>query len=306
MDAVRSRAIAALAAAAAAATLSGCSVLSSTASSNGTGVATQPPGAGISGTVTATPAASGSAAPQTSGERTVLVQDGLRIHSSASLTASVEGTAAWGVTLTVLSYKSNGGPWPGSSAPGGWYDVQGATVSGWVIADPTYTASGVLSAVGFQDKEIDGILFPTGWTYADDPGEVLFRPQSGSDLATLAVRSAASLSALGAAGLTGYSPVSSNSEVVACGYTGTLVQYAASPAPSPQAAADAGGATVTRLADFAQYRVTLSSSFTLDIEINYSAAADYTIFENLLNSIRFPFPECEAGTGSASASPTAG
>ena len=135
------------------------------------------------------------------------------------------------------------------------------------------------------------------------PGGDPLPPPVGSELATLAVRSAASLSALGAAGLTGYSPVSSNSEVVACGYTGTLVQYAASPAPSPQAAADAGGATVTRLADFAQYRVTLSSSFTLDIEINYSAAAEYTVFENVLNSIRYPFPECEAGHRVAEPSP---
>jgi len=37
------------------------------------------------------PAASGRRAPQTSGERTVLVQEGLRIHSSASLSSAVEG-----------------------------------------------------------------------------------------------------------------------------------------------------------------------------------------------------------------------
>jgi hypothetical protein len=135
---------------------------------------------------------------------------------------------------------------------------------------------------------------------------VVFHPQSGSDPATLALRPAASLSALGALGLSGYHAVSSDDEVVACGYTGTLVQYAASPAPSPQPTADAGGATVTRLADFAQFRVTLSSSYALDLELNYSAASDYIVLENVINSIRFPFPDCEAGTGSPSASPTPG
>jgi hypothetical protein len=306
MGAACPRAIAALAAAAAA-TLSGCGLGASPVSTNGTGVATQPPGAGVTGTVTATPGTSASPAPQVNGERTVLVQDGLRIHSSPSLTASVEGAAAWGVTLTVLGYDADGGSWSGSSTPGGWYNVQGATVTGWIVADPTYTAAGVLSSVGFDDKYIDGVLFPTGWSYADDPGEAVFRPQSGSDPATLVIRAAASLSALGAAGLTGYDSVSSNSEVVTCGYTGTLVQYTAGPGASPQPTLDPGGATVTRLADFAQFRVTLSSSYTLDIEINYAASGDYTVFENVLNSIRFPFPECEAGTtGAPSASPSPG
>ena len=116
------------------------------------------------------------------------------------------------------------------------------------------------------------------------------------------LRTAASLSALGATGLTGYNAVSSNAEVAACGYTGTLVQYASSPSATPQPTMDAGGAQVTRLADFAQFRATLSSSFALDIEMNYSTSAEYTVFENVINSIRYAFPDCEAGTGSPSPS----
>jgi hypothetical protein len=287
---------------AAALTLSGCSLFSS-GSPTPSGVATQPPGSGQAGTLspTATPSASGGV--QTSGERTVLVQDGLRIHSADSLSASVLGTAAWGVTLTVLGYDASGGPWPDSSTPGGWYHVEGSTVTGWIVADPTYTAPGVLSSISFQDKQISGILFPIGWTYADDQGEIVFEPQTGTRLPTLVVRTAASLGALGATGLTGYNEVSSNSEVVACGYTGTLVQYAATPSATPEPTMDAGGAQVTRLADFAQFRATLSSSFAIDIEMNYSTSAEYTVFENVLNSIRYPFPDCEAGTGSPSPSP---
>jgi hypothetical protein len=295
----RSRLIAALAAAAAA-TLTACST-SSPASPSASGVATNPPVAGSSGTVTATPAMSGSAAPQTTGERTVLVQDGLRLHSSASLSASVEGTAAWGVTLTVVGYNASGGPWPNSSSPGGWYQVQGSTVTGWVIADPTYTASGVLSSIGFQDKRIDGVLFPSSWTYADNAGEVIFQPQTGTGLPTLVIRAATNLSGLGAAGLTGYPAASTNSEEVACGYTGTLVTYTASTGAAPEPTTDPGGGSVTRLGEFAQFRATLAASYALDIEMNYSTADEYAVFENLLNSIRFPFPDCEASTPTPSA-----
>ncbi|MGA9114940.1 MAG: SH3 domain-containing protein [Candidatus Dormiibacterota bacterium] len=301
MRSLPSRAAGALAVVAAV-TLSGCSLFSS-GSATPTGVATQPPGNGQAGTLSPSATPTGSGAAQTSGERTVLVQDGLRIHSSASLSASVLGTAAWGVTLTVLGYDASGGPWPDSTSPGGWYHVEGTTITGWIIADPTYTASGVLSSISFQDKQIDGILFPIDWTYADDQGEIVFQPQTGTQLPTLVIRTAANLGALGATGLTGYNAVSSNAEVVACGYTGTLVQYAASPSATPEPTMDAGGAQVTRLADFAQFRATLSSSFALDIEINYSTSAEYTVFENVLNSIRYPFPDCEAGTGSPSPSP---
>lgn len=301
MRSLPSRAAGALAVAAALA-LSGCSLFSS-GSPTPSGVATQPPGSGQAGTLSPTATPTGSAGIQTSGERTVLVQDGLRIHSSNSLSASVLGTAAWGVTLTVLGYDASGGPWPDSSTPGGWYHVEGSTVTGWIIADPTYTASGVLSSISFQDKQIGGILFPIDWTYADDQGEIVFEPQTGTQLPTLLIRSAATLNALGALGLTGYNVVSSNAEVVACGYTGTLVQYAASSGAIPAPTMDAGGAQVTRLADFAQFRATLSSSFAIDIEMNYSTAAEYTVFENVLNSIRYPFPDCEAGTGSPSPSP---
>jgi len=303
MPASPSRVVAA-AACAVAALIAGCSLGSTPPSPSRSGVATQPPGPGVTGTVTGTPGPSGSAAPQTSGSRTVLTQEGLRIHTSPSLSTSVAGTAAWGVTLTVLAYDASGGPWPNSSAPAGWFKVQGATVSGWIVADPTYTASGTLNSIAFQDKQIDGVLFPADWTYADDPGEVVFQPQTGSVLPSLVIRMAASLSALGNAGLTGYNPVSSNSEVVACGYTGNLVLYQEAPGATPQATMDAGGASVTRLTDFAQFRATLSSSAAIDIEMNYSTPDEYAVFQNLLNSIRYPFPDCEAGVGTPSPTPT--
>ena len=271
--------------------VSGCSVFAP-ASTSPSAHASTPPHSSSPSPASPTPTASPT--PQTSGTRTVLSQEGLRMHASPSLAATVVGGLSWGVTVTVLSYEPDGGPWPDSTAPGAWYKVEGATTTGWIVADPTLSAPGSLSSISFQDKQIDGLLFPSGWTYADDPGEIVFEPETGTDLPTLVVREAASLSALGPAGLTGYTPVSSNAEEVVCGYTGTEVQYAGPATGSPQTVTDAGGAKVTRLAGFIQFRASLSPTYAIDIEMNYASADQLTVYQNVLNSIRYPFEDCEA------------
>jgi hypothetical protein len=223
---------------------------------------------------------------------------GLNVHQAASLSATVVATLVWGDTVTVLGYTAAGGPWPHSTSPGAWYHVQpqAQAATGWIVADPAYSAPGSLSSVSFADKDVDGVLIPDSWTWADDPGEAVMLPQTGTEVPTLVIRVAAGLNALGPAGLTGYSVVSSNSEVVACGYTGTEVDYQAAAGTTPQPTADAGGAKVTRLGLFVQFRATLSTSppVAVDIEMNYSTPADRTVFETALSSIRFPFPLCEA------------
>jgi uncharacterized protein YgiM (DUF1202 family) len=293
----RLRRAAATAIAASALLLSGCSLLS--ASSSPGGVATNPPGTPITGTVTATPAASGgpsSAAAQSSGTRTVLATLGLNMHSAASLSAHVVGTLAWGDTVNVQAYNGSGGPWPGSTTPGAWYQVQGSTVTGWIVADPTLSAAGTLNSTSFGDKQIDGLLYPADWTYADNPGEILLQPQTGNDRPTIAIRVAGGLSALGATGITGYTPVTSNPKTVVCGYTGSEVEYSAPSGAAAQPTADAGGGQVTRLAHFVQFRATLQSSppVAIDIEMNYASSDQEMVFANILNSIRYPFPLCEA------------
>lgn len=278
--------------------VAGCSVFSSSPSSSpGGGVATNPAGTPITGTLTPTPGSpspSGAASEQTTGVRTVLAVDGLNMHAAPSLTAHVVGTLTWGTTVSVLGYDATGGPWPNSTSPGAWYHVQGATVSGWVVAEPSYTAPGSLSSISFSDKHIDGALYPSTWTYADDTGEIVFQPQQGTDRPTLVVREAATVGALGPAGLSGYTPVSSSSEVVVCGYTGTQIQYQAAAGATPQAVTDAGGAKVTRLAEFVQFRARLSPTVAIDIEMNYSTSADLAVYQTFLDSLRYPFQNCEA------------
>lgn len=257
-----------------------------------TGVVTNPPGTAIPGTATPAPA-SGTAAPQTNGQRTVLAQDGLRIHSGASLSDTVLGTAGWGVSLTVTGYNAAGG---------GFYDVQGATVSGWISADPTLSAGGNLDGVAFQDKSIDGVLYPQGWSFTDDPGEIVFTPASGTDPPTLVIRTGTSLAALGASGVSGYTEVTTDDQVVACGYTGALTEYSAASAATAEPTTDAGGGGVHLLADFAQLRVEVTSSFWLDIEMNYSTPDQLAIISNAYSSIKFPYPACELPAASAGAS----
>ncbi len=284
--------------------LSGCSLLSPASPTSSPGVATNPPGTPISGTLTpsgaGSPGSSPSASAQAGGSRTVLATLGLRMHASPAVSAKTVGTLEWGDTVTVIAYTASGGAWPGSTVPGAWYQVQAATITGWIVADPAYSAAGSLSSGGFSDKDIDGVLYPSNWTYADDPGEIVFQPQTGSDRPTLVIRVAAKLAALGSAGVSGYTSVSSNGFAVVCGYTGTEVQFEAPSGATPEAATDAGGGKVTRLADFVQFRATLSSNVAIDIEMNYSTAAEYSVFQNVLTSIRYPFPLCEAAPSSTS------
>jgi hypothetical protein len=256
------------------------------------GVVTNPPATATPrGTTPAT--ASGTGAPQTSGERTVLAQDGLRIHSGPSLSDSVLGTVSWGVSLAVTGYTAAGG---------GFYGVQGATVSGWITADPTLSASGNLDGVAFSDKSIAGVLYPQGWTFADDPGEIVLTPESGVDLPTLVIKTGTSVAALGALGIPGYAVVSRDDQVVACGYTGAVTEYAAPSGTTPEPTTDPGGGAVDRLPFFVQFRVEVTSQFWLDIEMNYSTEDQLTVFDNAYNSIEFPYPECQQP---ASASPSA-
>ena len=87
---------------------------------------------------TAVPVATPSPTAQLVGtSRTVLSPLGLRIHSVPVLASTnVVGGFSQGRTFTVLGYQSGGG---------GWFHVQGRTLSGWVVADPTLTAEGILT-----------------------------------------------------------------------------------------------------------------------------------------------------------------
>src|SRR5579864_8381940 len=85
-----------------------------------------------------------SATPQLAGStRTVLTQLGLNMHSDPSRSASVVGVLGQGAQVTVLDYTASNG---------GWFKVQGQTVTGWIVADPTLTAAGALTSYSSSDR----------------------------------------------------------------------------------------------------------------------------------------------------------
>ena len=114
---------------------------------------------------TGTPRASAhaSATPQEVGSvRTVLSPLGLNIHGDASRTAQVVGVASQGTLLTVLDHRTT---------DGGWYKVQGQTVIGWIVADPTLSAAGQM--VPYQSSRGFSSLYPADWTFAEEANDTL-------------------------------------------------------------------------------------------------------------------------------------
>jgi len=222
--------------------------------------------------------------------RTVLATLGLNIHSDTSTTAAVVGVAAQGTQLSVLDYKSSNG---------GWYKVQGQSVTGWIVANPALTAQGQFTSYQ-SDARGFAVLYPANWTFAEETTDVLFRPQQGTS--SIVVRTSANTAAFGQSGLPGYASVYENDSLVVCGYTGTLSEYART-SGSAGATPTPGGSSAMPLGLYAQIRLRFDSSHAMEIAYNYQSQGDLDIYTDFYNSITFPYPLCEA-PASPAPSPT--
>lgn len=245
-------------------------------------------------TATPSPKASASATPQEAGsQRTVLSPLGLNVHADASSSSPVVATAAQGVTLTVLDHRSDNG---------GWYKVQGQSTTGWIVADPTLTAPGVFTSYASSDRGFSALI-PNTWTFAEEPADVVFRPQQGDQ--SIVVRTAANSAALGQQGPPGYIAMSSQTQVI-CGYTSLMSFYrqGAATAPSPGTSPSASS-SARHLADYAAIRLVFDPAHTMEIAYNYSSQDQLAVFEDFYNSITFPFPLCQAPAPSPSPAPPA-
>jgi hypothetical protein len=220
--------------------------------------------------------------------RTVLSPLGLRIHSAPVLeSGNVTGGFSQGRSFTVLQYQSGGG---------GWFRVQGQTLGGWIVADPTLTAEGTFNTYA----ESDGVsaLYPDNWGFQNESYGTLFIPQQGTGQSIL-LELANSLASYGAPGLPGYTQ-SSSSPVLVCGYTGTLSFYTkeasytgATPPPLP----------VAREPFYAEIRFKIDSTHAMLIGFNYQNSSQLTVFDALYNSVSFPFPLCEAPAATTTPKP---
>ena len=215
--------------------------------------------------------------PQASGSRTVLSPIGLNVRGAPSPSAPVLGTAAEGVVLTVLGYTDAGG---------GWFKVKGATVTGWISAQPTLSVAG---AFQFYSSSQFAALYPATWAESALPGaasSVVFRPASGAG--DIVVTAAASVSQL-PQGRSGYSR-KSVSQVVACGITAGLVvfqQSGASPSTSPAASVPES------LAYLGEIRFAVDPQDALGL---YADMPDLgpalQIFKEFVASLTFSAPQC--------------
>jgi Bacterial SH3 domain len=241
--------------------------------SSPTGVATNPV---VQGTGTASGSVTPSSAAAASGVRTVLSPLGLNIRAGPAITAARLGTAAQGAVLSVVGRTDQNG---------GWYQVQGQTVSGWITGDPSLTAAGQFQQYQSQARQISA-LYPQTWTFAEDAASVVLHPSDGPQ--TIVVRNGVHTADFGPGGGAGFTG-SGQETVVVCGVTGDLNEYthngalASTPAPG----------TAGPLALLAQIRLRLDSTHALALDFNYGAAADLDVFSAFYNSLTFPFPQCQ-------------
>jgi Bacterial SH3 domain len=206
---------------------------------------------------------------QTSGPRTVLSPIGLHVRAAPSLSARVLGTAGRGTALEVLGHTGQGG---------GWYRVKGATVTGWISANPSLSAAGTFRdyASGLHQFRA---LFPLTWTVVESHASAIFRSRAGTEY--IVVNTAPTVARLGPA-VAGYHQTRTET-MVACGVTGDLVTYTkagtSGTAPSPSY--------------YAQIHLALDRTHALGIEAKFPALSDLQALRDFTNSITFPFPECE-------------
>jgi hypothetical protein len=202
---------------------------------------------------------------QTSGPRTVLSPIGLNLRAQPVRSAHILGTAAQGAVLNVLQHMAQGG---------GWFQVKGATHTGWIIDSRTLSAPGLFRSYASAQFTV---LYPSTWTAsASPPNTVTFRAGTGTE--SIVVRTATTVAQLGS-GRAGYGEVSSQT-VVACGITEDLHTYAATGAPQPASY-------------LAQLRVGLDAHHALGIDANLTDTSQLQVVRDFVNSVTFPAPQCQ-------------
>jgi hypothetical protein len=210
---------------------------------------------------------------QTSGARTVLSPVGINVRAQPDKAAAVLGTAGQGVVLSVLGHTG------GSH---GWFQVKGATVTGWITDDPT------LSAPGEFRSYVSGpfnALYPATWTSTDlSAATAVFRSTTGPDnIVSIATTSVTKLPPA----RPGYGR-SSTQPVVVCGVTSELIVYQYEGATTT---APPGTAPATPY--LAQTRLKLDAHHALGFFATLSGVGpQLEVFRQFLASVTFPFPQC--------------
>ncbi len=217
---------------------------------------------------------------QTSGTRTVLSPIGINLRAQPSTTATILGSAAQGATFTVLGHAA------------GWYNVRGATMTGYITDDPSLSAAGEFTAYSAGGGSFSA-LYPVAWSATTvPPAGVVLRPPSGHD--SIVVTTAATVSQLGQDQL-GYQQDTSSVAVV-CGVTGELVTYtqASGTTPPTTTVALPGGVVAEHF--LVQIDLTLDAQHALGLDANLADLDQMPAVDDVINSLSFPFPQCQGGS----------
>jgi Bacterial SH3 domain len=267
--------------------VAGCSASSKPTVASTTTATTVPTGGSGAGSAPTVPI-------QTSGTRTVLSPIGLNVRAQPSTTATILGSAAQGATLTVLGHTGD--------PPTGWYNVMGATVTGYITDDPTLSAGGKFMAFN-SDQDNFSALYPETWTAVQvPPVTVVFRAPSGGD--SIVMTTAATVNQLPVAG-SGYQQVGSAPSVVVCGITANLITLAQTSGSAPTTApltTEGGGATAQRY--LIQVNLTLDGTHALGMDAALTDLAQLPTVMNVMYSLSFPYPQCLGGAAATSTTVT--
>ena len=167
-------------------------------------------------------------------------------------------------------------------------DVQGRSLGGWIVADPTLTAAGTFNTYA----EADGFtaLYPQNWGFQQETFGTLFVPQQGTGQSIVLETAQQSQVVRGRRAARVYAiELSTGSSCAATParssyYMKNATSTGATPPPLP----------VARQPLYAEVRFRIDSTHAMLIGFNYQNSSQLDVFAALYNSLAFPFPLCEA------------
>jgi uncharacterized protein YgiM (DUF1202 family) len=197
------------------------------------------------------------------GPRTVLSPIGLNVRAGPSKKAAVIGSAVQGAVFQVLGHTTQGG---------GWYKVQGATITGWISASSAFSQPGRFAT---YESTPFSVLYPAGWTSSGTPRSgVTF--ESPSKAEKVVITTAPTIAKLPSVKQGAGVSQNGSRQVVACGVTGYLFSYATS-LPGHY------------LADL---DLSLAAHHVLGMKATLTSTSELKAVLDFVNSVSFPFPEC--------------
>ncbi len=195
--------------------------------------------------------------------QTILSPIGLNIRAAPSKSARVLVIAARGSALDRLAYTSRAG---------GWYEVRGPSVTGWISSDPTYSAPG---RFGAYESSAFSVLFPAGWSASGSAHKgVMFQGPEKTE--KVVITEASSVAALPSVSQGSGVSEQSSLQVTACGVTAHLDAYS----------------TSTPDRDVADVAFVINAQHALGINATLTSLSELRTVLDFVNSVAFPFKVC--------------